>query len=307
MSRAYVELIAAVGPHWELGHKGGMPWGRIKGDLAHFASVTKGKAVIMGRRTWESLPPAHRPLKGRLNVVLSRDVLWSQQQLILPGAMFMAGSGGLLDYAIRCARSEHLGGVSQIVIIGGGEVYRAALEADLVDVIHLSVIHTCEIEAWQREAAGWGSQAWAFRGAPGWEHDVTFPALKWEGWALTETVRHEPDGGARYGWTQLRLVRDPAHPALQDTTKVVGGLPLDRLEKDALLPHLREVSSDCTAQVARFYLNKRLIGVDVPGAGVVNVSVPNADMFKKGMPVPLRRTNGHYELASQPPRRPGKW
>jgi dihydrofolate reductase len=187
-----VELIAAVGPHWELGHKGGMPWGSIKGDLAHFASVTRGKAVIMGRKTWESLPPAHRPLKGRLNIILSRDVLWSQQQLILPGAMFMAGSGGLLDYAIRCARSEHLGGVSQIVIIGGGEVYRRALEADVVDVIHLSVIHQPE----------------------GWAHDVTFPALSWRGWVVAARMIHPAEDGAPHGWTQLRLVRDPTHGAL---------------------------------------------------------------------------------------------
>lgn len=222
MSRAHVELIAAVGPHWELGHKGGMPWGKIKGDLAHFAAVTKGKAVIMGRKTWESLPPAYRQLKGRLNVVLSRHEAHLRD--VDPQVLIFSDGGGrgALEWAIIRARAKG----AQPVIIGGGEVYRAALEADVVDVIHLSVIHTCEIEAWQREAAGWGSQAWAWRGAPGWEHDVTFPALKWEGWALAETVRHEPDGGARYGWTQLRLVRDPAHPALQDPAKVVGGLPL---------------------------------------------------------------------------------
>ena len=220
--RQHIELIAAVGPHWELGHKGGMPWGRIKGDLALFRRVTEGKAVVMGRKTWESLPEQHRPLKGRTNIVLTRTL--SGLEIDLPH-VHVVTSGGVWS-AMEWARSTAAAGRERLIISGGGEVYRAALEADIVDVIHLSVIHTCEIEAWQREAAGWGSQAWAFRGSPCWEHDVTFPALKWEGWALTETVRHEPDGGARYGWTQLRLVRDPAHPALQDPTKVVGGLPL---------------------------------------------------------------------------------
>lgn len=227
MSRPHIELIAAVGPHWELGFQGGMPWGRIKGDLAHFAAITKGKAVIMGRRTWESLPDAHRPLRGRTNIVVTRDHAWWAAQPYTPHTVHEPQVPGVdtLRQAIGTARRD-VWGAAGIVIIGGGEIYRAALEADLVDVIHLSVIHTCEIEAWQSAAAGWGSQEWAFRGSPCWEHDVTFPALKWEGWSLTETVRHEPDGGARYGWTQLRLVRDPAHPALQDPSKVVGGLPL---------------------------------------------------------------------------------
>lgn len=225
MSRAFVELVAAVGPRWELGNQGGMPWGRIKGDLALFRTLTEGKAVIMGRRTWESLPPAHRPLKGRRNIILTRDEAWGRD-VDLPSdrVHVMSGGGGCsaLEWAVRRARSAG----EQPVIIGGGQIYREALAADLVDVIHLSVIHPCEMEAWQREAAGWGSQAWAFRSSPYWEHDVTFPALAWEGWALAQAVRHEPDGGARYGWTQLSLVRDPAHPALQDPAKVVGGLPL---------------------------------------------------------------------------------
>jgi dihydrofolate reductase len=190
--------------------------------MAHFASVTKGKAVVMGRRTWESLPEQHRPLKGRTNIVLTRTL--NGLGIDLPHVHVVTSGGGWS--AMEWARSTAATGREQLIIIGGGEVYRTALEADVVDVIHLSVIHTCEIEAWQREAAGWGSQAWALRGSPAWEHDVTFPALKWEGWALAETVRHELDGGARYGWTQLRLVRDPTHGALQDTTKVVGGLPL---------------------------------------------------------------------------------
>lgn len=232
MSRAFVELVAAVGPRWELGYQGGMPWPRIKGDLALFRKLTEGKAVIMGRKTWESLPPAHRPLKGRLNMILTRDKAWALAQPEMPWVLY-PGHGEWGDYydpnsvraAIDQARSP-VWGRPGVAIIGGGQIYRDALEADLVDVIHLSVIHPCEMEVWQREAAGWGSQAWAFRSSPYWEHDVTFPALAWGGWALAQTVRHEPDGGARYGWTQLRLVRDPAHPALQDPAKVVGGLPL---------------------------------------------------------------------------------
>lgn len=197
MSRAFVELVAAVGPRWELGHKGGMPWPRIKGDLALFRKLTEGKAVIMGRKTWESLPPAHRPLKGRRNIILTRDDVWGRD-VDLPSVHVMSGGGGYsaLEWAISRAR----GAGKQPVIIGGGEVYRAALEADLVDVVHLSVIAH----------------------PSGWEHDVTFPALNPRGWTLTNNgswpparTRHEPEEGAPHGWSHVQLVRNPLEPALR--------------------------------------------------------------------------------------------
>jgi dihydrofolate reductase len=220
MSRAHVELIAAVGPRWELGLDGGMPWGRIKGDMALFARVTKGKAVVMGRKTWESLPDARRPLKGRLNMILTRDASWIAAQPELPWVLY-PGHGeweenpdpNTLRAAIREACSP-IWDMRGVVIIGGGEVYRAALEADLVDVIHLSVIHPCDVAAYLSAARGWGDPSRAFRSSPQWEHDVVFPQLDESGWCVTERITHPAEDGAPYGWTQLRLVRDPAHPAL---------------------------------------------------------------------------------------------
>jgi dihydrofolate reductase len=188
--RQHVELIAAVGPHWELGFQGGMPWPRIKGDMALFQRVTKGKAVIMGRKTWESLPEQHRPLKGRHNIILSHTMQRPEDndpytvEQHINSAIWAAQSA---------AKFEGRGG-GGIVIIGGGEVYRAALEADVVDVIHLSVIHQPE----------------------GWAHDVTFPALSWHGWVVAARMDRPAEEGAPHGWTQLRLVRDPVHVALYE-------------------------------------------------------------------------------------------
>lgn len=56
-----------------IGRNGTMPW-HVPEDLKHFQEVTTGKPVIMGRRTWESLPDAYKPLPGRTNIIVSRSV-----------------------------------------------------------------------------------------------------------------------------------------------------------------------------------------------------------------------------------------
>ena len=73
-----VSVIVAASKDWGIGKDGDIPW-RLPGDLAHFRKVTLGtvdperqNAVLMGRCTWESIPPKIRPLKGRVNVVLTR-------------------------------------------------------------------------------------------------------------------------------------------------------------------------------------------------------------------------------------------
>jgi dihydrofolate reductase len=71
-----IGLIWAQVANGVIGAGGTMPW-HLPEDLVHFREVTRGAVVIMGRRTWESLPPAFRPLPGRRNVVLSREPGWS--------------------------------------------------------------------------------------------------------------------------------------------------------------------------------------------------------------------------------------
>jgi dihydrofolate reductase len=89
-----------------------MPW-HLPEDLAHFKRVTLGCPVIMGRKTWDSLPPRFRPLPGRTNIVVTRQADWHA-----PGATRAASLAQALEL---CA------GQPQVWVIGGGEMYAQAL------------------------------------------------------------------------------------------------------------------------------------------------------------------------------------
>ena len=70
-----LHLILARAANGVIGKEGKLPW-HLPEDLAHFKRVTMGCPVIMGRKTWDSLPPKFRPLPGRANIVITRDGEW---------------------------------------------------------------------------------------------------------------------------------------------------------------------------------------------------------------------------------------
>lgn len=104
-------LIAAVAHNRVIGRGNDLVW-RSPEDMARFKAATLGKTVIMGRKTWESLPPKFRPLPGRRNVVVTR-----QADYVAPGAE-VADS---LPAAIALARE------GEAFVMGGGELYAQAL------------------------------------------------------------------------------------------------------------------------------------------------------------------------------------
>ena len=104
--------MAAVARGRVIGRDGGIPW-RIPEDMTRFREVTLGHPVVMGRRTWESLPERFRPLPGRRNVVVTRNAGWSDTG---------ADRAGSVEDALRL-----LGGSGDVFVIGGAEVYAAAL------------------------------------------------------------------------------------------------------------------------------------------------------------------------------------
>ncbi|OHF00173.1 dihydrofolate reductase [Colletotrichum orchidophilum] len=135
-------LIVAATRNMGIGAKGGLPWTGLKKEMAYFARVTKRlppqapsdarNAVIMGRKTWESIPPRFRPLKGRLNIVISRSHA-SPSSLDAPAAATDfdkdAVKVGSLEQALAFLRSDagddKLG---RVFVIGGAQIYAAALE-----------------------------------------------------------------------------------------------------------------------------------------------------------------------------------
>ena len=106
-----------------IGRDGHLPW-RLPEDMAHFREVTIGHPVVMGRRTWESLPAQFRPLPGRRNVVLTRDAGWSAEG---------AERAGSLESALRLLESEE-----RLSVIGGGQVFADALP--LADELRLTEV-----------------------------------------------------------------------------------------------------------------------------------------------------------------------
>ncbi|MFT4192701.1 MAG: dihydrofolate reductase [Comamonas sp.] len=122
-----IHLIYAQAANGVIGRDNTLPW-HLPEDLAHFKRLTSGHPVVMGRKTWDSLPPRFRPLPGRLNLVVTRQPGWQAE-----GA---AGAASLED-AFALAR-EQAGADTPIWVIGGAQIYAAALPlADAVVVTEL--------------------------------------------------------------------------------------------------------------------------------------------------------------------------
>jgi len=102
-----IGLVWAQARGGVIGRDGTLPW-HLPEDLAHFRALTTGATVVMGRRTWESLPAKFRPLPGRRNVVLTRDASWSAE-------------GAEVAHELAAALA------GDVWVIGGASVYRDAV------------------------------------------------------------------------------------------------------------------------------------------------------------------------------------
>ena len=116
-----ITLVLAMAENGVIGNKGKIPW-RIADDMKRFKALTIGKPVVMGRKTWDSLPK--KPLPGRRNVVMTRDVGWWAPDTV---------RATLPSDVLRIAGDEDL------MVIGGAEIYRIFLPQ--ADRIELTEVH----------------------------------------------------------------------------------------------------------------------------------------------------------------------
>ena len=127
-----IHLIVAADLDNGIGINGDLPW-RLKGDLTYFRDITVGKGnnlVVMGRKTWDSIPEKFRPLANRKNLVLSR----SEQSLPDDVDQLYA----LDDLQAYISKNSF----DDVFIIGGGTIYDAALDSLPVDSIYLTQVYS---------------------------------------------------------------------------------------------------------------------------------------------------------------------
>lgn len=178
---ARLVIIAAVAPNGAIGFRGGLPW-HLPDDLAHFKALTWGHAIIMGRRTCESLP--HGALPGRRNIVVSRTLKAKTTMTTQPLAkttmttQLLAKEGfelyPSLEEALSACKDEALA-----FVIGGAEVYRQTLP--MADGLCLTLVDSNPAEA-----------------------DAFFPRLNKDEWVETKKEKHT-------GFSFVEYCREPHH------------------------------------------------------------------------------------------------
>jgi dihydrofolate reductase len=160
-----IVLVAAVGNNGVIGRAGGMPW-RLRSDLQHFKRLTLDKPVVMGRKTFVSIG---RPLPRRTNIVITRDANFSA-----PGIVTAPNFEAALALAREDADKR---GTDEIMVIGGSEVFAAAMP--LAARLEITHVHSAT------------------------EGDVTFPPIEPALWRERARMEHAagPDDEASFDVT----------------------------------------------------------------------------------------------------------
>lgn len=151
-----ISLIVAASTNNVIGVDGELPW-RLPEDLRHFKAVTMGKPIIMGRETWDSIG---RPLPGRSNIVLTRQAGFEADGCVVVGS---------IEEAIEAA-----GDAEEIMVIGGGEIYRQFLP--LAARIYLTRV---QVET---------------------EGDTLFPELDMDDWEVVSVQEYPPAEDREFGF-----------------------------------------------------------------------------------------------------------
>ena len=166
-----IVIVAAVGENGVIGRDGGLPW-RLKSDMKQFRSLTWGRPVVMGRKTFLTL---RKPLPGRTNIVITRE-----PNFLAPGVIVALR----LENALAVAHGDALRrGVDEVAVIGGAEVYAQVLP--LAEKIALTLVHLRP------------------RG------ETIFPPIDRDIWEETQRIEHAPglDDEAPFAFVSYRRRR----------------------------------------------------------------------------------------------------
>ena len=123
-----VSLIVAVSQNGMIGKDNDLIW-HLPKDMKFFKDTTMGHHVIMGRKNFESIPHKFRPLPNRTNIVITRQSDYKAEDSIVVNSV---------EESLKVAKSN---AENEAFIIGGGQIYKLALEANLIDRIYLTRIH----------------------------------------------------------------------------------------------------------------------------------------------------------------------
>lgn len=151
-----VSIIAALGRNREIGKNNDLIW-HLPRDMKFFTDTTTPHYVIMGRRNYDSIPEKYRPLKNRVNVVVTRQKGFKAENCVVVAS---------IEEGIALAKFE---GETECFIIGGGQIYQHALEKGLVDRMYLTHI----LEAF--------------------DADTFFPKFEPEDWFCKEIMKYQKD------------------------------------------------------------------------------------------------------------------
>ncbi|KAK1768609.1 dihydrofolate reductase [Phialemonium atrogriseum] len=218
MPHPELTLIVAATRDMGIGLNGTLPWTGLKKEMAYFARVTKRlppqtqppaiNAVIMGRKTWDSIPSKFRPLKGRLNIVISRSPSTSASTT----ASTSSGDEGpvhatSLEQALEQLRAARSSSSGRVFVVGGAQVYGAALGSGLARRVLLTRVLTGGIECdtffplGALRGEGKGEEGWARRSKEemdAWVGEVVPEGVQLEGeteYEFEMWERVDGDGG----------------------------------------------------------------------------------------------------------------
>jgi dihydrofolate reductase len=159
-------MVVAVDEHFAIGKDGHLLW-NLPNDMKRFKDITYGHHVLMGRKTYASIPARFRPLPGRANIVVSR----TQQ---FEGCKSVATIDEAVSFAADCNERE-------LMIIGGSEIYKQLFER--TDKIYLTIVHHT------------------------FDADAFFPTIDWNEWVISNEQRFEQDEKHAYAYSFLDLTR----------------------------------------------------------------------------------------------------